>query len=170
MKNYLILKNKVDEMNNLNDKINFIKWNNDSGPKFNSINEMKEFINKVNNDDFNYLFNEEQKKREIENLKDVFIESYKYKKENVFFFIFTYQKNNEYITYLSLKNLERDELINNLCGKQNSDKKSAHLHFENLKDIVMTNSIDDIFESLIIGATNTIERLKLELDELTSES
>lgn len=40
----------------------------------------------------------------------------------------------------------------------------------NLKDIITSNSIDDIFESLIIGAMNTIEKLKIELQEMTSES
>lgn len=169
-KDYTTLKNKVIEMNNLNDQISLIKWNNDDGPKFNSVKEMKDFIKKIENDDFNYILENIIKEEKTNNLKEVFIESYQHTKDNIFFFIFTFQKNNDYITYLSLKNLEQDDMINNLCGKQNVDKKSAHLHFENLKNIIISNNIDDILENLIIGATNKIEKLKFELQELTSES
>ena len=142
----------------------------DDGPKFSSVKEMKDFIEKVENDDFNYLFEDESENIKDSDFKDVFVESFKHTKDNIFFFIFTFQKNNKYITYLSLKNLDQDDMINNLCGKQDIDKQSAHLHFENLKDTIKSNSIDDILENLIMGATNTIEKLKSELQELTSEN
>lgn len=169
-KNYSILKDKVMEMNNLNDEISLIKWNNDNGPKFNSVKEMKDFIEKIENDDFNYLFGNQSKNIEDSDFKDVFVESFKHIKGNISFFIFTFKKNSKYITYLSLKNLDQDDMINNLCGKQDIDKQSAHLHFENLKDTIKSNSIDDILENLIVGATNTIEKLEFELQELTSEN
>ena len=53
---YSILKDKVSEMNKLQDEISFINWNKDDGYKFSSVEEMKEFNEKMENGDFDYLF------------------------------------------------------------------------------------------------------------------
>jgi len=168
--NYSILKDKVIEMNNLNDEIDLIRWNNDEGPKFDSVKELKDFIRSFEDGDLNYIFGDISTNKKNNISKDVFIESYKHTKDNIFFFLFTFKKNNEYTTYLSLKKLDQNDMINNLCGKQDKDKKSAHFYFETLKDIVISNSIEEILVNLIIDVTKTIEKLKYELKELTGES
>lgn len=49
---FKLLKSKINILNDLNDKINLIEWNKDDGPKFESVEEMKEFEKKVINGDF----------------------------------------------------------------------------------------------------------------------
>ena len=44
---FKLLKSKINILNDLNDKINLIEWNKDDGPKFESVEEMKEFEEKV---------------------------------------------------------------------------------------------------------------------------
>ena len=91
-KNYSMLKEKVMEMNNLNDEFSLIKCNNDDGPKFSSVKEMKDFIEKVENDDFNYFFEDGSENIKDSDFKDIFVESFKHTKDNIFFFIFTFKK------------------------------------------------------------------------------
>ena len=165
---YSNLKNKITELNNLQDQISLIEWNNDDGPNFNSVEEMKDFISRCEKNEFDYLFDE----------KDVFkhesknniIEDYKYTLDNFFFYIYTYQRKDKFITFLSLQNLDEKDILNNLCGKEDPDVESAHTHFENLKTTITTNNIDDILDNLIIGAEKNIEILKNKLETLTSES
>ena len=38
---YIVLKEKISELNKLNDEINLIEWNKDDEPKFTSVEEMK---------------------------------------------------------------------------------------------------------------------------------
>ena len=53
-----ILKSKINILNDLNDKINLIEWNKDDGPKFESVEEMKEFEKKVINGDFEFVLDD----------------------------------------------------------------------------------------------------------------
>ena len=65
---YSILKDKVSEMNKLQDEISFINWNKDDGYKFSSVEEMKEFNEKMENGDFDYLFTNNDDNDMLENL------------------------------------------------------------------------------------------------------
>ena len=40
---YTDIKNKVLELNRINDEVSLFEWTNDDGPKFDSVEEMKEF-------------------------------------------------------------------------------------------------------------------------------
>lgn len=166
--NFNELKDLVTEMNDLNDQISFIKFNNDEGVKFDSVEEMKEFLLKVENGNFDFLFDDVNK--EVQTTQKDFVESFNHTKNDIYFFIYTYEKDDKYITYLSMKHLHDDNIINNLCGKENKDKESAHNWFEELKDNILNTSIDELIETLIIGAKNTINNLKIEMQNLASTS
>ena len=56
---FKLLKSKINILNDLNDKINLIEWNKDDGPKFESVEEMKEFESKVISGKLDYIFDEE---------------------------------------------------------------------------------------------------------------
>ncbi len=163
---YSELKKLVSQMNRLNDEISFQKYNLDPGPKFESVEEMKEFILKVDND-YNFIFDDNEEFVTNEP-KNIFIESFNYSKDDIYFFIYTFEKNDKYITYLSMKNLKDNECINNLCGKESLDKNSAHNWFNIIKDNITNNSIETIINDLITGAKKTIKSLEQELKELTS--
>lgn len=166
--NFNELKDLVTEMNDLNDQISFIKFNNDEGVKFDSVKEMKDFFLKVENGNLDYLFDDVDVKNQTQQKE--FVESFNHTKNDIFFFIYTYERNDKYITYLSMKNLNDDYIINNLCGKENKDKESAHNWFEELKNNILNTSIDELIETLIIGAKNTINSLKIEMQNLASTS
>lgn len=168
-KDYFTLKNKVLEINKLNDKISLIEWNKDDGPKFDTIEEMKDFERKLENGDFDFLFFgiEEFKKK---NISHNIIESYTYTLENICFNVYILKKNKRYITYLALKSNEDENVLHNLCRKEYVDKKNAYLHFETLKIELASNTIENIIQALIDGAEQTINSLKNKLELLTSES
>lgn len=166
--NFNELKDLVTEMNDLNDQISFIKFNNDEGVKFDSVKEMKDFFLKVENGNLDYLFDDVDVKKQTQQKE--FVESFNHTKNDIFFFIYTYERDDKYITYLSMKNLNDDYIINNLCGKENKDKESAHNWFEELKNNILNTSIDELIETLIIGAKNTINSLKIEMQNLASTS
>lgn len=156
-------------MNTLNDEIGLIEWNKDDGPKFESVDQMKEFISKLENNEFDYLFNG-SKETSVEETKSPIVESFELTLNNIFFYIYTFEKNDNFITYMSLKNLDENDTLHNLCGNKSSSKESAHSYFEELKNAITTNELDDILENLIVGAENTIKQLKQKLELLTSES
>ena len=81
--NFKILKNKINILNDLNDKINLIEWNKDDGPKFESVEEMKEFEKKVINGDFEFVLDDNTDTDNNTILKD-----YKTTKDNYFFYIY----------------------------------------------------------------------------------
>ena len=172
IKNYEKLKFNVKIMNEINDDISLIEWNNSDGPKFESVEEMKDFYERLKNNELDYLFtNEYIETNDIPNTKDIIIESYKHTLDNIYFYLYTFKNNssNEYITYLSLKKLNENYFLNNLCGNCATDKKSAHKYFEKIKNSInTTNNIDDILEDLIIGTENTIKLLKNKLNSLTN--
>lgn len=164
---YSILKDKVSEMNKLQDEISFINWNKDDGYKFSSIEEMKEFNEKLENGDFDYLFtgSDEVKVPTIE-----IIENYSHKFGSMLINVFLIEKNKEFITFMTITNNDDNDMLENLCRNQNESKQNAYTHFNTLKDEVTTNSIDDILKSLITGAEKTIISLKNKLALLTSEN
>lgn len=172
MKNehYLKLRDRVSEMNKINDEISLIKWNNEDGPKFSSIEEMKEFENRLKNNEFDYLFGNDDNAIILDTI-DIIVESYSHKLDNILFHIYTYQNksNLNYITYMTLTNVNDNNIIDNLCGNSTSNKESAHNYFEILKETITNNNINDILENLIIGAEATIISLKNTLSNLTSK-
>lgn len=168
-KDYFTLKNKVLEINKLNDEISLIEWNKDDGPKFDTVEEMKDFGRKLENGDFDFLiFGIEEFDKENSNYK--IIESYTYTLENICFNVYILKKHNRYITYLALKSNEDENVLHNLCRKECDDRKNAYLHFETLKTEIASNTIENIIQALIVGAEQTINSLKNKLVLLTSES
>ena len=79
---FKLLKSKINILNDLNDKINLIEWNKDDGPKFESVEEMKEFEKKVINGDFEFVLDDNTDTDNNTILKD-----YKTTKDNYFFYI-----------------------------------------------------------------------------------
>jgi len=163
---YNTLKNKVEEMNNLNDEISLIEWNNDDGPKFESVKEMKDFEKDVLNGGFDYLLDDTD---DVE-LSTPKLEAFDYTIDNFIFYIYMYEKNNKFHTYLSIKNKDLDNAIYDMCGNISSSRETALSHFEELKQGIINNNIDDIFNNLLTGVDKTIDKLKIRYNELTSES
>lgn len=163
---YNTLKNKVEELNNLNDEISLIEWNKDDGPKFESVKEMKDFENKVLNGGFDYLLDDTD---DVE-ISTPTLKTFDYTIDNFIFCIYTYEKNNKFYTYLSIKNKDLDNAIYDMCGNISSSRETALSHFEELKQGIINNNIDDIFDNLLIGVNKTIEKSKNRYNELTSES
>jgi len=163
---YNTLKSKVEELNNLNDEISLIEWNKDDGPKFESVKEMKEFENKVLNGGFDYLLDDPD---DVE-FSTPIINTFDYAIDNFIFCIYVYEKNDKFHTYLSIKNKDLDNAIYDMCGNISSSRETALSHFEELKQGIINNNIDDIFNNLLTGVDKSIEKLKIRYNELTSES
>ena len=166
---YLTLKKNINEINNINDEINFIEWNNEDGPKFDTVEEMKQFYEKLSNDEFDYIFTGSDEEK-IDLPENKIIESYEYFIDDYFFYIYTFQKDNDYITYMSVKNIVENDVLSNLCGNKVSDRELARDYFESLKNDITTNNIEDILKSLIIKTDKTLIQLKNRLAKLTSEN
>lgn len=164
---YLTLKKNINEMNRINDEISLIEWNNEDGPKFDSVEEMKQFYERLNNNEFDYIFTGSEDEK-VETLKKDIIESFEYCLNDYFFYIYTFQKNSDYITYMSVKNIVENDVLNNLCGNKVSDRELAHDYFEKLKNEITENDLEDILKNLIIGTDKTIIQLKNRLIKLTS--
>ncbi|MCM1052598.1 MAG: hypothetical protein NC483_01285 [Ruminococcus sp.] len=164
--NFNELKDLITEMNDLNDQISFIKFNNDEGVKFDSVEDMKDFFLKVENGNLDYLFDDVN--CEVQIPQKELVESFNHTKNDIYFFLYTYEKDDKFITYLSMKHLKDDHVIDNLCGKENKDKESAHNWFEELKENILNTNIDELIETLIIGVKNTIKSLKIEMQNLAS--
>lgn len=163
---YNTLKNKVEELNNLNDEISLIEWNKDDGPKFETVKEMKDFENKVLNGGFDYLLDDTD---DVE-FSTPIINIFDYTIDNFIFCIYVYEKNDKFHTYLSIKNKDLDNAIYDMCGNISSSRETALSHFEELKQGIINNNIDDIFNNLLTGVDKSIEKLKIRYNELTSES
>ena len=108
---FKLLKNKINILNDLNDKINLIEWNKDDSPNFKSVEEMKDFEEKVINEDFEFVLDDNTDTDNNTILKD-----YKATKDNYFLYIYSYKNKDKYITYLSLKNLDETDCIHNIYG------------------------------------------------------
>lgn len=166
---FLTLKKNINEMNNINDEINFIEWNNEDGPKFDTVEEMKQFYEKVSNNEFDYFFTRSDEEK-IDLLENKIIESYEYFIDDYFFYIYTFQRENDYITYMSVKNIVENDVLNNLCGNKVSNRELARAYFETLKNDITTNNIEDILKGLIIKTDKSLIELKNRLAKLTSEN
>ena len=164
---YNDLKIKVNEMNKINDEISLIEWNNDDGPKFESVDEMKEFYRKLENNEFDYLFGIDE---DISQQHNKFIEKFDFTLNDMFFFLYTYKKNDDYITYMSMKNLKDNDVLENLYGHKTNDEKVAHSYFEKLKNDITTNTLDYIIDNIIIDVDKNIKKLKTKYEELISEN
>lgn len=168
--NYQELKNNVKELNDLNDQINLIEWNKEDGPKFESVGEMREFYTKLSNNEFDYLFGNDTSDNGMRETESKMVETYEHTLNDYFFFIYSFQKEDKVITYLSLKNLKENDIIDNLCGKESPDTKTAHTYFIDLKEVITNNSLEDIIDNLIVGTQLNINKLKNKLAMLTNES
>ena len=164
---YLTLKKNINEMNKIHDEISFIEWNNEDGPKFDSIDEMKKFYERLSNNEFDCFFTESEDEI-IKSSENEIIESFEYTLNDWLFYIYTLKKEDNYITYMSIKNISEDDILDNLCGNKSSNKKLAHDYFETLKIDITNNSIEDILKNLIIGTDKTLIQLKNKLAKLTS--
>lgn len=160
---FKLLKSKINILNDLNDKINLIEWNKEDGPKFESIEEMKEFEKKIINGDFEFVLDDNTD-------NNTFLKDYKTTKDNYFFYIYCYKNNDKYITYLSLKNLDETDCIHNIYGYKTGDENSALTYFNKLRNDISSNSIDYIFNKMIIDVDKNINNLKNKYEKLTSES
>lgn len=164
--NYNILKIKIEELNKLTDEINFIEWNKEDGPHFSSIEEMKEFENRVINGDLNYILDESI----IDDTENKMIDTFSHTIDNYFFYIYQFESNNYYITFLTLKDLNENHTSNHLYGNKTKNIKSAKSYFEKLKTDITTNTLDYIFENMIVDIEKNINILKNKYEKLTNGS
>lgn len=164
--NYNVLKTKIEELNKLNDEINLIEWNKEDGPKFSSVEEMKEFENRVINGDLDYILGESVNANTENKMIDTFSQTI----DNYFFYIYQFESNNNYITFLTLKNLSENYTLNNLYGNKTNNIESAKDYFEKLKTDITTNTLDYIFENMIVDVEKNINILKEKYKKLTNES
>lgn len=162
---FKLLKSKINILNDLNDKINLIEWNKDDGPKFESVEEMKDFEEKVINGDFEFVLDDN-----TDTDNNTILKAYKTTKDNYFFYIYSYKNNDKYITYLSLKNLDETDCIHNIYGYKTDDENSALTYFDKLKNDISNNTIDYILNKMIIDVDKNINNLKNKYEKLTSES
>lgn len=159
------IKSKLLELNRINDEVNLLEWNKDDGPKFDSVDEMKEFERKVINGELDYIFNEEKTAMSGEMIKTEEIN-----KDDYFFYIYTFKNDNKFITYMSIKNLINNDVLQNLYGNKTTDKEQALSYNEKLKNDIINNTLDYIFENIIVDINNNISKLKKKYEELTSIS
>lgn len=162
---YADIKSKLLELNRINDEVNLLEWNKDDGPKFDSVDEMKEFERKVINGELDYIFNEEKTTMSGEMIKTEEIT-----KDDYFFFIYTFKNDNKFITYMSIKNLINNDVLQNLYGNKTTDKEQALSYNEKLKNDIINNTLNYIFENIIVDINNNISNLKKKYEELTSIS
>jgi len=164
--NYNVLKTKIEELNKLHDEINLIEWNKEDGPKFSSVEEMKEFENRVINGDLDYILGDSV----IDNTENNMIDTFSHTIDNYFFYIYQFESNNNYITFLTLKDLSENYTLNNLYGNKTNNIETAKDYFEKLKTDITTNTLDYIFENMIVDVEKNINILKEKYKKLTNES
>lgn len=91
-------------------------------------------------------------------------------KDDYFFYIYTFKNDNKFITYMSIKNLINNDVLQNLYGNKTTDKEQALSYNEKLKNDIINNTLDYIFENIIVDINNNISKLKKKYEELTSIS
>ena len=162
---YNELKERLSELNKINDEINFIEWNKDDGPKFSSIEEMKQFESQIFNGKFDFIFDEDSATPSGEMIK-----TYEIDKDNYSFYIYTFKRNDDFITYMTIKNLQDNNVLEHLYGNKTTDEDKALSYSEKLNSDISNNTLDYIFENIIVDINNNINKLKKKYEELTSES
>ena len=165
---YADIKNKVLELNRINDEVSLFEWNKDDGPKFDSVEEMKEFEERVLNGDLDYLISYDSDF--IHSDIDCVVNTFKHSINDYTFYIYTYKKNDDYITYMSIQYLDDDDTINNIYGYKTSDKEKSDSYVEKLKDDITSNTLDYIFTNIKVDVENNIKNIKRKYDEWTSAS
>lgn len=163
--NYNNLKIKTEELNKLKDEIDLIEWNKEDGPQFSSIEEMREFENRVINGELDYILGES-----IIDTENNMINTFNHTIDNYFFYIYTFESNNNYITFLTIKDLDDNYTLNHLYGNKTDNIESAKTYFEKLKTDITTNTLDYIFENMIVDVEKNINILKEKYEKLTNES
>lgn len=171
-KNFNIIKDKIKELNDIKDNIDLYEWNNTDDEykcaNFNSVDEMREFENRVLNGEFDFIFNNDF----LDNINDMYeiIEKCNYTKDNINFYVYTYQKDNDFITYMAITNLETETTLDNLYGFKTNDEKEARDYFKKLVDDLQNNTLEYIFEQIVIDIEKNIKIYKNKYEELTTKS
>lgn len=88
----------------------------------------------------------------------------------IFFYIYTYKRKNEFITYLTIKDLKSNEILQNVCGNISNNKDDELPYNESLTNDIKNNTINYIFNRIITDIDKNISELKKKYEELTNAS
>ena len=61
-------------------------------------------------------------------------------KDDYFFYIYTYKRNDEFITYLTIKDLKSNEILQNICGNISNNKDDELSYNESLTNDIKNNT------------------------------
>ena len=152
----------IKEIEKLKDNIEFIKYNKEDGPKFDSIQEMKDFKRKYEIGEFDYLFDKDNHNIDFIDKEQII------KNENIFL-VYLYKNDNNYITSLALKN-DCNDMIYDLYTNRSVSYDVANESFNKLKECIKLRDTDIIINELYNNLINIKNKLKNELEELTDNS
>ena len=88
----------------------------------------------------------------------------------ILFYIYTYKRKNEFITYLTIKDLKSNEILQNVCGNISNNKDDELSYNESLTNDIKNNTLDYIFNKIITDIDKNISELKKKYEELTNAS
>ena len=86
----------------------------------------------------------------------------------ILFYIYTYKRKNEFITYLTIKDLKSNEILQNVCGNISNNKDDELSYNESLTNDIKNNTLDYIFNKIITDIAKNISELKKKYEELTN--
>jgi hypothetical protein len=86
----------------------------------------------------------------------------------ILFYIYTYKRKNEFITYLTIKDLKSNEILQNVCGNISNNKDDELSYNESLTNDIKNNTLDYIFNKIITDIDKNISELKKKYEELTN--
>ena len=153
----------IKEIEKLKDNIEFIKYNKEDGPKFDSIQEMKDLKRKFEIGEFDCLFNKNES-----NIR--FIDKEQIIKNGNMFLVYLYKKDNNYITSLALKMYNSNDIIYDLYANKNENYDITNESFNKLKEYIKLSDTDIIINELYNNLIDIKNKLKSELEELTGNS
>lgn len=153
----------IKEIEKLKDNIEFIKYNKEDGPKFDSIQEMKDLKRKFEIGEFDCLFNKNES-----NIR--FIDKEQIIKNGNMFLVYLYKKDNNYITSLALKMYNSNDIIYDLYTNKNENYDITNESFNKLKEYIKLSDTDIIINELYNNLIDIKNKLKSELEELTGNS
>lgn len=77
----------------------------------------------------------------------------------ILFYIYTYKRKNEFITYLTIKDLKSNEILQNVCGNISNNKDDELSYNESLTNDIKNNTLDYIFNKIITDIDKNISEL-----------
>lgn len=86
----------------------------------------------------------------------------------ILFYIYTYKRKNEFITYLTIKDLKSNEILQNVYGNISNNKDDELSYNESLTNDIKNNTLDYIFNKIITDIDKNISELKKKYEELTN--